>query len=315
MPKKTIPNILPFVITLSAAVLFAVSCEHARPSPAFDEANSAYGEPRVVGRIESHDVNESSGIVASLCQSGVLWTHNDSGDGPFVYALSTTGQNLGVWRVAGAENEDWEDIAARKDASGVCYLYLGETGNTDKLTRTQGRIYRVREPLLIDGRPNLSKKQAAETAPSETLAYRYPDGNHDAETLIVNPADESIYLLTKSRSEPSGVYKLPPQFSGQLLTAAKVAEIKVPMVPFGLLTGGEAAPDGKHVILCDYAAGYELTLPDGTADFDAIWKQTPVPVRLGERKQGEAITYSADGKSLFATSEGKNAPLILVNRK
>jgi hypothetical protein len=314
MPKKTITKILPFVITLSAAVLFAASCGEGRGTPAFDKANSAYEEPRVAGRIASDEVRESSGLAASLCQPGVLWTHNDSGDGPFLYAISPTGESLGVWRVSGAENEDWEDIASRRAPTGVCYLYIGETGNTDKLTRSQGRIYRVREPELTAGRDNLSKRQPAETAPAEFFAFRYPDGNHDSETLIVNPSDESIYMLTKSRSEPSGVYKLPPRFDGSLLTSVKVGEIKVPAVPFGLLTGGEASPDGKSVILCDYAAGYELTLPDGMTDFDAIWRQTPVPVRLGERKQGEAVTYSVDGKMIYATSEGKNSPIIVLGR-
>jgi hypothetical protein len=35
---------------------------------------------------------------------------------------------------------------------------------------------------------------------------------------------------------------------------------------------------------------------------------------LGKRKQGESIAYSSDGKSLFATSEGRRAPLIQVVR-
>lgn len=112
MPKKTITKISLFVITISAAGLFAASCHEGRPMPSFDAANSAYGEPKVAGKIESPDVRESSGLAASACQPEVLWTHNDSGDGPFIYAISPTGANLGVWRVTGAENEDWEDIAA-----------------------------------------------------------------------------------------------------------------------------------------------------------------------------------------------------------
>jgi hypothetical protein len=314
MPKKTITKISTFVITLSAAVLFASSCEEGRTMPSFDARNSAYGDAKVIGRIESEEVRESSGLAASLCQPGVLWTHNDSGDGAFIYAMSPAGANLGVWRVTAAENDDWEDIASRRTPSGECYLYIGETGNTDKLTKAQGKVYRVREPELVAGRPNLSKKQAAETAPAEVLTFRYPDGNHDSETLIVSPIDEAVYVLTKSRSEPSGVYKLPPQFDGRLVTAVKVGEIKVPVIPFGLLTGGEASADGRRVILCDYAAAYELTLPD-SADFDSIWKQTPVAIQLGERKQGEAITYSADGSVIYATSERKDSPVIEVKRR
>ena len=81
-----------------------------------------------------------------------------------------------------------------------------------------------------------------------------------------------------------------------------------------MLTGGAISPDGKRVIICDYSSAYELQLGTMT-NFDDVWKQKPVPVNLGERKQGEAVTYSADGGSVFATSEKKNSPVIEVKRK
>ena len=95
----------------------------------------------------------------------------------------------------------------------------------------------------------------------------------------------------------------------------KLTDLTVPAVPNGFLTGGDISPDGKHAIICDYFNAYELTLPDGAKNFDEIWKQKPLIVELGERKQGEAVGYSADGKSIFATSEGKNSPLIEVSGK
>jgi hypothetical protein len=36
---------------------------------------------------------------------------------------------------------------------------------------------------------------------------------------------------------------------------------------------------------------------------------------MGGREQGEAVSYSADGNSIFATSEKKNSPIIEVKRK
>jgi len=56
-------------------------------------------------------------------------------------------------------------------------------------------------------------------------------------------------------------------------------------------------------------------LPETAANFDDIWKQTPEIVNLGERRQGEAVTYNVDGTSIFATSEGRNAPVIEAKRK
>ena len=67
--------------------------------------------------------------------------------------------------------------------------------------------------------------------------------------------------------------------------------------------------------LCDYVQGYEIALPDASAEFDRIWKQPLTPIALGQREQGEAIGYRLDGKALIATSEGRRAPLIQVVRR
>src|SRR4051812_20403333 len=69
--------------------------------------NSAYADPTVVGHIADLDITEASGIAASKCQPGIFWTHNDSGDDAFIYAINATGDNLGTWRINGAINNDW----------------------------------------------------------------------------------------------------------------------------------------------------------------------------------------------------------------
>ncbi len=311
MPNATITKFFGFVI----ATLFVVtSCHEDRRMPAFDQANSQYEPPKVVGRIKSKEISESSGLAASPCRTDLLWTHNDSGDGPFIYAIDASGESRGVWRIANADNEDWEDMAAARDASGKCFLYLGEIGNTDKLTRHEHTIYRVAEPEVTD-QISTTNKKAPNTTAAEAMKFRYSDGTHDAETLIVHPQTGDIYILTKNRNEASNIYKLTPAFgSAAVVSAQKIGEIRVPVIPFGMLTGGSISPDGRRVILCDYAAAYELVLPDGAA-FDEIWKQKPAAIQLGERKQGEAITYSSDGKSIFATSERGDPPVIQVVRK
>ncbi len=92
----------------------------------------------------------------------------------------------------------------------------------------------------------------------------------------------------------------------------KIADFTVPAFPNGFLTGGEISPDGKRVIVCDYFAAYEIILPEKAKSFDEIWREKPSIVELGERAQGEAVCYSVDGKSVFATSEKKNSPIIQV---
>src|SRR5215213_6897100 len=70
------------------------------------ESSPDYASPVVAGRLEADDIKESSGLTASECQD-VLWTHNDAGNGPFIFAMSPEGKHFGTWRVENAENVDW----------------------------------------------------------------------------------------------------------------------------------------------------------------------------------------------------------------
>jgi hypothetical protein len=82
-----------------------------------------------------------------------------------------------------------------------------------------------------------------------------------------------------------------------------------------MITDGAISPDGTRVVLCDYIQGYELVLSGPQADFNSIWKQPLLVIGLGERAQGEAITYRLDGRALLATSEGLPAPLFEITRR
>lgn len=316
MLNKTIPKFFVFVIFAA----LGWSC-HSRAvgdgdPPRFDPASSDYGEPEIIGRIESAEIRESSGIAVSSCQPDVIWTHNDSGDGPFVYAMNSAGRHLGTWRVPNTQNFDWEDLAGAKDSLGKCYLYVGDIGNTDDNERSQHKIYRFDEPVVGASDSKSTSKEPLQTSEPEVIQFSYPDSPQDSETLMVHPDNGNIYILAKHRNKPSGVYRLKPEFNlPEIAKPEKVAEITVPAVPYGLLTGGEISPDGKRVILCDYFAAYEIMLPDGSGGFEDIWKQKPSVIELGERKQGEAIGYSPDGLAILATSEGKNQPIIEVKRK
>ena len=303
-----------FVILLVTWSLNLSGCTSKTFGSKPSSADLVYGEPKVVGRLANPDLTEASGIAASKCQPGVFWTHNDSGNDAYIFAINAAGDNLGTWRVKDAENFDWEDIAEFRDASGKCFIYIGEIGD-NKLRRDVHTIYRVREPVVSASDAGTTKSNARVTDSAEQLNFTYPDGNQNAETLIVHPVSGDVYVLSKSYEKPSGVYKLKPNFGGEVERADRIAEIKVPSVPFGLLTGGDVSPDGRRVALCDYADGYELVLPEGDSNFDDIWKQQPLTIDLGERNTGEAIGYSTDGSAIFATTENKRAPVIELKKK
>ena len=220
---------------------------------------SHFGPPVVIGTIKSTDITESSGIAASRCQNGVLWTHNDSGDDAFIFAINFKGDNLGTWKIPNAQNIDWEDIAAYKDKSGKCFLYIGEIGD-NKAKREEHAIYRVAEPIITPAGYNSTRQSPLAAENASVIRFSYPERNSDAETLMVDPKSGDIYVVTKHISGPAGVFRLKPVFDrGDLVKAEKVAELSVPSIPNGFLTGGDISPDGRHVIICDYTQAYEYT--------------------------------------------------------
>ena len=298
------------VCVLVALWLIPVPAIPQKPKPAL------YGPPATIATLKDKSISESSGLAASRLTPGAYWTHNDSGDGPIVYAFDTRGESFGVFRVTGAHARDWEDMAAGPGpdgGTGKPYLYLGDIGDNNN-ARTEIVVYRVPEPALTTATRKFTKPRPGTTEPAEAIRLRYPDGAHDAETLLVHPLSGHIYIITKVVIANPAVYEATPPFTaGKAITMTRLGPVSVPSLFGGIITGGSISPDGRRVALCDYFQGYELTLP-GSANFNDIWKQSLVSFDLGKRKQGEAITYRLDGKALLATSEGKNASIIQVRR-
>jgi hypothetical protein len=315
MTRKTITKFFIIVISFLAISCIFSGCSSPASGNSVAAKSRHYDKPRNLGNIADPSIVESSGLAASKCQPNVLWTHNDSGDDAFIYALTPAGASLGTWRVPGAENIDWEDIAEYKDGAGKCFIYIGEIGDNDA-KRAEHLIYRVREPGASTATSGSTKAAPLQTEAAEVLRFIYPDGPHDAETLMVHPKTADIYVVTKHKTGPAGVYRLHSEFgNSQPVQAEKIAPLSVPGIPMGLLTGGDISPDGRRMIICDYTAGYEYTLPEGTSNFDDIWKLEPEMVDIGDRRVGEAVCYSADGNTLYSTSEGKHQPIFGTERR
>jgi len=321
MSNKTITKNFSFVIILIFVSGIFSGCQlisSSRPAnvnrPAKD-VSTAYQKPEIVGIIKSGEITESSGLAASKCQADVLWTLNDSEGGAFIFALDATGEKLGVWEVKDAKNRDWEDLATIRDSNGECVLYIGDIGDNAR-KHEELTVYLVKEPTVSAADRTSSKKNPRITEPAAAVKIKYPESRYDAETLIVHPQSGDIYILTKSLREKASVYKLAKGYSlSETNRLEKITDFTVPSIPFGFLTGGSISPDGRRVSISDYLAAYEIILPDTAVNFDDIWREKPLVVELGEREQGEAISYAADGNSIYATSEKNDSPIIEVRKK
>jgi hypothetical protein len=304
------------LIVLSLLLLIAVLWGSSRsdaPAAADTPGRSPYGAVRLLANLEDAAVSESSGVMASRARPGLFWTHNDSGDGPFLYRFDRQGSKKGVWLIAGATARDAEDCAAGPGPEkGRSYLYFGDIGDNAS-ERRDCVVWRVPEPDLPEDAAVTSKDQPHRTATAEALAFAYPETPHDCEALLVHPVTGEIYLVTKERTRAtSSVYKFPPNLvPGRRATLIQIAEIRLnspSLTGASLITGGDIAPDGKRVILRDYLQLYEFTLPDGAIRFDEVWKQQPRPIPSPVMIQAEAVCYGLLGDALYLTSEQLPAP-------
>ncbi len=269
---------------------------------------------KIVGEIKSQEITESSGLANSPCQPEILWTHNDSGGGPFIFAVNKKGEHLATLHVLNAENRDWEDLAIREEAPGECYIYIGDIGNNQK-TNQIFTIYKVKEPRVSETIMSKSRRRVSTNA-VQSIKFKYPNSSKDAEALVVHPQSGDLYVLTKNLAEFSEIYKLRAQDikKDAINTLQLIGRIELPSIPGGLITGASVSFDGRKVVMCDYLGIYEIKLPEISDHFDDIWLQKPQNVDSLPRAQGEAVAYSVDGNSIFATSEQKHSPLIMITR-
>jgi hypothetical protein len=270
-----------------------------------------------IGVLTDSRITESSGLAAGRRNRDVLWTHNDSGDGPFLFAVDRKGNTLARLTVTGAQSVDWEDIAIGPGADGKPALYIGDIGDNGH-KRTDTVVYRIAEPPVDMTRT----KQEATSSTAEKFPYRFPDGPHDCETLMVHPHTGDIYLVTKESSGNSGVYAFPkPLRPGVTAVLKKLASVTFASSLLSgqwadkerLTTGGDIAPDARHLVIRTYLMAYEWDIAPRQSLAEAF-KGKPAQTMLPLTRQGEAICYRADGKAWLISSEGANAPLFEIPR-
>ncbi len=225
------------------------------------------------------DVIESSGLVD---RGDRVYTINDSGDGPVVYGVDpATGATVGRTTYSSGKVEDVEALAP--GAHGT--LWVGDIGD-NRAVRDDVAVYRVRPARNGDV-----------TVAAPRYGLRYPGGARDAETLLVQPRTQRVFVVSKSVFGGT-VYVAPRHLRAGVDNRLR-PYAKVP----GLVTDGTFFPDGKHVLLRTYTTASVYTFPG----FGLVGT-----VRLPDQQQGEGISVGPGGRVLVS-SEGLKAPVLEVS--
>jgi hypothetical protein len=265
----------------------------------FVAAATADGSPvRLVGQIQSKEVGESSGVVASRQFEGVFYTHNDSGNSPSVYAIKPDGTILREYRIP-SKHTDWEDIAIDDQNR----LYIGNIGNNDA-DKPQVEVFRFAEPDLIDAAGQDKKKRKDRKPKDEDRANEvrvrvekiwrisYPERPFNAESLFIHGGHG--YVISKMPiGLPAAIYRFPLD-AGTDVKLEKVAElpIKAPV------TGADLTSDGKRLAVLSEAGLYLFEVGGDLARAAIV---APKVVPLPNRKL-EGVCFGKEGIVMTAES-------------
>lgn len=267
--------------------------------------------PAIAGILEAPPNDEASGLAASRRTPGLLWTHDDSGGQPEVYAFEPGGRLRGVLRLEGVKAEDWEDLAAA-EFDGKAWLIVADTGDNNA-KRAHTWIHIVAEPAA----DRLSPSKPARERPSASLKLTYPDGPRDCESLAVDVRERAIYLLSKRDPVPR-LYRvdIPNPLRDSEITARFIGEVgRLPQptaaqkLVRGYLGEHRAWPtamdfsaDGSAAVVLTY--GHVLLFPrkDGET-WGSAFAREPVLLPPHNLTQAEATCFSADGRAVYVASE------------
>lgn len=266
--------------SVSGVLLAGVALLIAPPIPAHaDEPSST---PRVDRLLQDPRLTESSGLVVSRNFRDIVWSHNDSGDAPRLYAVGADGRTKATYLVAGVTARDWEALAPGKDGAGRPLLWIGDIGDNAE-NRTSGIVvHRVAEPARL--------RDGVLQATSYRLAY--PDGRHNAEALLVHPRTGQLFVVSKAATG-AGIYAAPRVLDPQGVNVLTRVGPAPPTV-----TDGAFLADGR-LVLRNTARAYV---------YAGLGKR-PTPLSLPAQSEGETLA-AVPGSDDILVGEEKGERVI-----
>ncbi|GAA3985153.1 WD40 repeat domain-containing protein [Actinomadura viridis] len=245
-------------------------------------AQRAAPDDEIAFTVSDPRITESSGLAVSRRHRGVTYTHNDSGGVAQIFALGPDGRTRAVLTLAGAGARDWEAMAMGRDEQGRPAIFVADIGDNLGGAWPYVTVYRVTEPERLRTR----------TLRATAFRFKYEDGPRNAETMMINPRTNRLYIASKLFS--AAVYEAPARLSTRGTNLLR----KVGDAP-AIATDGAFAPDGS---------GYAIRTYFGARLYRVDAKGRPgrmlTSIGLPRQQQGESLTYSADGRSLLVGSEG-----------
>ena len=186
-----------------------------------------------------NDVRETSGL---FFHNGRLWTHNDSGGKPVLYALDTTTYEV-VQKItlANAKNKDWEDVCTDGER-----VYVGDFGN-NKGKRKNLRIYTFSLSALPDSGDATITVDSIRFCFGDQTNFVYNKHEHDFDCEAMFATEDYLYLFSKGwATGTTRMYRLPKTLGNY------VAEVVNGFDSQGLITGADYDRENHVLVVVGY---------------------------------------------------------------
>ena len=260
-------------------------------------------EGKSVGEVPN--LLEGSGITQSISNPNSLWTHADSGNPPIIYLLDQYSASIKAsYYINGIENDDWEDIACGPGPKpGTNYIYVGDIGDNDA-KKTERVVYRFPEPFFAKAHEGRVINVSPEV---EKLRFKYPDGSHNAETLLLDPLTRDVYIITKYGSNSLIFVNRHPQSTTEVSTVSYVGQF-----PFREATGGAISISGSKIAVKTYDQIFYWQRNSS----EPLWKVFGAAPQLlylyynPQEPKGEAICLDDDGYFTLSESRQQSIPTL-----
>ena len=249
-----------------------------------------------MGDIEARALAESSGLTASPTHADILWSINDSGGRPRIFAMKPDGTHVGYWWLADVMNLDWESLDSFVQ-NGDGFIAIGDVGDNFSW-RNDTRIIVIAEPRDM--------RIEREVLPAAwVLEFEYPYGPVDCEAIAVDVDRERVLLLSK-REYPPKLYSIPLSANaGEKITAEHLASLagfpRPTILDYDedrnaryrhMPTGMDIS--GSSLLVTTYQHAYLFDLDDLEA--------APVRISMPTVGQREAITFEAGMRDIAYVS-------------
>lgn len=245
--------------------------------------------------MKRQDYNELSGVAASRLNAGILYMHDDNANSPIIIT-NANGDDLGTIVLDNVTTVNPEDISvATGPVDGKTYIYYADIGDNSE-NRSSVTIYRFEEPEIT----NPGTGTVIHITSVDKISLKYPSGAVNAETLLVDPLTNDIFIPSKETSKSTLYRAAYPQSVTATTTMTSVLKM-----PFDLLTGGDISGSGNEILLRDKGEIWYWQRTAGQTIVQTLQTAPQKAPYTGNEHQGEGVGFAADSSGYYTNTEIK----------